>query len=67
VKECIRSYSLLQAVTCNSGFYQITTLEVLEKLTRASFNQNAAKTAKQMSCWLEKISGEKEFDQMLLF
>jgi nitroreductase len=29
-------------------FYQITTLEVLEKLTRASFNQNAAKTAKQM-------------------
>jgi hypothetical protein len=27
-------------------FYQITTLEVLEKLTRASFNQNAAKTAK---------------------
>jgi hypothetical protein len=28
-------------------FYQ-TTLEVLEKLTRASFNQNAAKTAKQM-------------------
>jgi hypothetical protein len=29
-------------------FYQITTLEVLEKLTRASFNQNAAKTAKQI-------------------
>jgi hypothetical protein len=27
-------------------FYQITTLEVLEKLTQASFNQNAAKTAK---------------------
>jgi hypothetical protein len=38
----------LQAVTCNWEFYQITTLEVLEKLTRASFNQNAAKTAKQI-------------------
>jgi hypothetical protein len=41
-------HSLLQAVICNSEFYQIT-LEVL-KLTEASFNQNAAKTAKTNGC-----------------
>jgi nitroreductase len=50
VKECIRLATL--APTSSNmqlwEFYQITTLEVLEKLTRASFNQNAAKTAKQM-------------------
>jgi nitroreductase len=48
-------------------FYQITTLEVLEKLTRASFNQNAAKTAKQMIVVVaRKDLWRKEFDQMLL-
>jgi hypothetical protein len=40
-------------------FYQITTLEVLEKLTRASFNQNAAKT-KQMIVVVAKRSLEKK-------
>ncbi|WP_232226232.1 hypothetical protein [Flavobacterium sp. ACAM 123] len=29
-------------------FYQITTPEVLEKITKASFSQNVAKTASQM-------------------
>jgi hypothetical protein len=52
MKRKERVYSSTLAPTrnskCNWEFYQITTLEVLEKLTRASFNQNAAKTAKQM-------------------
>jgi hypothetical protein len=49
-------------------FYQITTLEVLEKLTRASFNQNAAKTANKMIVVVaRKDLWRKEFDQMLLF
>jgi hypothetical protein len=61
------SYSLLQAVICNSEFYQITNTEVLEKLTRASFNQNAAKTAKQIVVVARKDLWRKEFDQMLLF
>jgi hypothetical protein len=42
------SYSRPTSSNATLGFYQITTLEVLEKLTQASFNQNAAKTAKQM-------------------
>jgi nitroreductase len=50
VKECIRLATL--APTSSNmqlwEFYQITTSEVLEKLTLASFNQNAAKTARQM-------------------
>jgi nitroreductase len=50
VKECIRLATL--APTSSNmqlwEFYQITTSEVLEKLALASFNQNAAKTAKQM-------------------
>jgi nitroreductase len=40
-------------------FYQITTLEVLEKLTRASFNQNAAKT-KQMIVVVARKDLEKK-------
>lgn len=50
VKECIRLATL--APTSSNmqlwEFYQITTSEVLEKLALASFNQNAAKTARQM-------------------
>ncbi|MEZ7497811.1 nitroreductase family protein [Flavobacterium sp. Arc3] len=50
VKECIRLATL--APTSSNmqlwEFYQITTAEVLEKITEASFNQNAAKTASQM-------------------
>jgi hypothetical protein len=48
VKECIRS--TLAPTSSNMQLWgsKITTLEVLEKLTQASFNQNAAKTAKQM-------------------
>jgi len=50
VKECIRLATL--APTSSNmqlwEFYQITSVDVLEKLTQVSFNQNAAKTAKQM-------------------
>jgi nitroreductase len=50
VKECIRLATL--APTSSNmqlwEFYQITSADVLEKLTQVSFNQNAAKTAKQM-------------------
>lgn len=50
VKECIRLATL--APTSSNmqlwEFYQITSPEILEQLTQASFNQNAAKTAKQM-------------------
>jgi hypothetical protein len=48
-------------------FYQITH-SVLEKLTRASFNQNAAKTAKQMIVVVaRKDLWRKEFDQIFCF
>ncbi|SEA39674.1 Nitroreductase [Flavobacterium gillisiae] len=50
VKKCIRLATL--APTSSNmqlwEFYQITSVDVLEKLTQVSFNQNAAKTAKQM-------------------
>jgi len=50
VKECIRLATL--APTSSNmqlwEFYQITTPKVLEQITTASFNQNAAKTASQM-------------------
>jgi nitroreductase len=50
VKECIRLATL--APTSSNmqlwEFYQITTPEILYTITEASFNQNAAKTARQM-------------------
>jgi hypothetical protein len=46
-------------------FYQITTLEVLEKLTRASFNQMQLKPSKFVVV-ARKDLWRKEFDQMLL-
>jgi nitroreductase len=70
VKECIRLATLAPTSSniCNSGSSTKLPLEVLEKLTRASFNQNAAKTAKQMIVVVaRKDLWEKEFDQMLLF
>jgi nitroreductase len=50
VKECIRLATL--APTSSNmqlwEFYHITAADILEKITEASFNQNAAKTAQQM-------------------
>ena len=50
VKECIRLATL--APTSSNmqlwEFYHITATDILEKITEASFNQNAAKTAQQM-------------------
>ncbi|CAM3021381.1 nitroreductase family protein [Flavobacterium frigoris] len=70
VKECIRLATL--APTSSNmqlwEFYQITTPEVLEKLTQASFNQNAAKTARQMvvvvarkDLWRKRVQSNVSF------
>jgi nitroreductase len=70
VKECIRLATL--APTSSNmqlwEFYQITTPEVLENLTQASFNQNAAKTARQMvvvvarkDLWRKRVQSNVSF------
>jgi hypothetical protein len=68
VKECIRLAT--RSTSSNMQlweFYQITTLEVLEKLTRASFNQNAAKTAKQMIVVVARKDLEKRVRSNVAF
>jgi nitroreductase len=70
VKECIR-FATLSPTSSNMqlwNFDQITAPEVLEKITKASFTQNASKTASQMvivvarkALWKKRVQSNVAF------